>query len=465
MSPSPPESSERAARRVLVVDDEENIRLVLSTLLQKQGYAVQVCGDGAAALAAIEASPPDFVLADVRMPGMGGLELCRAIGTRGYDVTVIVMSAYGSVELALEAMKAGAYDYVQKPFKQDEVLLVLAKAEEREALRRENRALREAAALPTREHPAMLGQSEAIKKVLRLIDKVADYRTTVLIQGESGTGKELVARALHRQSSRASQAFVAINCGAIPEALMESELFGHKRGAFTDASSDKRGLFQEADGGTLLLDEVGELTPTLQVKLLRVLQEGVVRPLGATKDISVDVRVVAATVRNLQKEVAEGRFREDLYYRLNVLQITVPPLRERPDDVALLAEHFLRRTNQRLGTRIRSIDSGARKRLMAHPWPGNVRELENLMERAAVLADGDVLTEMDVAERLEQGRSATEAVLGSGELSIKKASAVIEETLIRRALERTRGNRTAAAKLLEISHRALLYKIKDYNVE
>jgi two-component system response regulator AtoC len=449
---------------IYVVDDDEAVRRGLAALLGAKGYAVETFAAAEPFLARPAPKPPSCLLVDVRMPGMSGLELCRAIGARGYDTTVIVMSAYGSVELALEAMKAGAYDYVQKPFKQDEVLLVLAKAEEREALRRENRQLREAAALPSREPPALLGHSEAIKKVLRLIDKVADYRTTVLIQGESGTGKELVARALHRQSSRASGPFVAINCGAIPEALMESELFGHKRGAFTDAVGDKRGLFQEAHGGTLLLDEVGELTPPLQVKLLRALQESAVRPLGATKDVPIDARVVAATVRNLQREVAEGRFREDLYYRLNVLQITVPPLRERQDDVALLAEHFLRRTNQKLGTRIRGLEAGARKRLLAHPWPGNVRELENLIERAAVLADGEVLTEADVSERLEQGRSATETVLGSGELSIKKASAAIEETLIRRALERTRGNRTAAAKLLEISHRALLYKIKDYGV-
>jgi two-component system response regulator AtoC len=361
-------------------------------------------------------------------------------------------------------MKAGAYDYVQKPFKQDEVLLVLAKAAEREALRRENRALKEAAR-QDRELSELLGESEAIRHVLRLIDKVADYRTTVLIQGESGTGKELVARALHKRSSRAERPFVAINCGAIPESLMESELFGHKRGAFTDAHSDKRGIFQEADQGTLFLDEVGELTPPLQVKLLRALQEGVVRPLGGTKDVSVDVRVVAATVRDLRKEVAAQRFRDDLYYRLNVLQITVPPLRDRLDDIPLLVEHFLRRNNQRLGTRIKGIDPAVRKKLLSYGWPGNVRELENLIERASVMADGDVLTLPDVGDRLQSSTDSVGDVLGSGELSIKKATRVIEDALIRRALERTRGNRTAAAKLLEISHRALLYKIKDYGVQ
>jgi two-component system response regulator AtoC len=341
------------------------------------------------------------------------------------------------------------------------VLLVLAKAAEREALRRENRALKEAVR-QDRELSELLGESDAIRQVLRLIDKVADYRTTVLIQGESGTGKELVARGLHKRSRRAERPFVAINCGAIPEALMESEMFGHKRGAFTDAHSDKRGIFQEADQGTLFLDEVGELTPPLQVKLLRVLQEGVVRPLGGTKDVAVDVRVVAATVRDLRKEVAAGRFRDDLYYRLNVLQISVPPLRDRLDDIPLLVEHFLRRNNKRLGTHITGIDAGVRKRLLSYGWPGNVRELENLIERASVLADGEVLTLADVGERMQPDTDALGEVLGSTELSIKKATRIIEDTLIRRALERTRGNRTAAAKLLEISHRALLYKIKDY---
>ncbi len=451
-------------RKVLVVDDEENIRLVLQTLLRKHDYEVAAAESAEQALALFEAEQPDLVLADVRMPGMSGIALCEALRARGNEAPIIVMSAYGSVELALEAMKAGAYDYIAKPFKQDEVLLVLAKAEERESLRRENRALKEAVR-HERELSELLGQSDAIQKVLRLIDKVAEYRTTVLIQGESGTGKELVARALHKRGGRASKPFVAINCGAIPETLMESELFGHKRGAFTDAHSDKRGIFQEADGGTLFLDEIGELAPPLQVKLLRALQEGVVRPLGATKDVAVDVRVVAATVRDLSKEVAAGRFREDLYYRLNVLLIQVPPLRERIDDVPLLIEHFIKRNNAKLGTRIKGIDPRARKLLLSYHWPGNVRELENLIERAVVLADGEVLGPDDIPERVHESPDSVARVLHSGELSIKKASRVVEESLIRRALDKTRGNRTAAARLLEISHRALLYKIKDYGVQ
>ncbi|HEX7476503.1 MAG TPA: sigma-54 dependent transcriptional regulator [Polyangiales bacterium] len=450
-------------RKVLVVDDEENIRLVLRTLLTKKGYDVTDADSAERALEIAQAEPPHFVLADVRMPGMSGIELCRQLHARMPQLTVIMMSAYGSVELALEAVRVGAYDYVAKPFKQDEVLFALAKAEEHQTLLRENRALREAAHKGD-VFPELLGNSQPIQQVFRLISKVAEYRTTVLIQGESGTGKELVARALHQKSPRKDKPFVAVNCGAIPASLMESELFGHKRGAFTDAHADKLGIFQEADQGTLFLDEIGELTPGLQVKLLRVLQEGVVRPVGGSKDVSIDVRVIAATVRDLQKEVSEGRFREDLFYRLNVLQIVVPPLRARLDDVPVLIDHFIARNNARLGTHIRGIDPRAKKVLLGYPWPGNVRELENLIERAVVLAEGEVLALEDIPERLQKPEDAVAAVLASGELSIKKASRVIEESLIRQALEKTRGNRTAAARLLEISHRALLYKIKDYGL-
>jgi two-component system response regulator AtoC len=450
--------------RVLVVDDEENLRLVLRTFLRKQGYEVETAASAEAALAVVDAFAPDFVLTDVRMPGMSGIELTAALRARGAHAVVILMSAYGSVDLAIEGMKAGAYDYFAKPFKQDEVLLVLRKAEERESLRRENRALREALA-PDGTFSGMTGRSEKMRVVFRTLEKVADYKTTVLIEGESGTGKELVARALHERSSRASRGFVAVNCGAIPGSLLESELFGHKRGAFTDATSDKRGLFEEADGGTLFLDEIGELPLALQVKLLRALQEGIIRRLGDTRDVKIDVRVVAATVRDLGLEVKEGRFREDLYYRLNVLPLRVPPLRERRDDIPLLVEHFLVKNNARLGTKTRGVHPRALERLIDYPWPGNVRELENTVERSMVLAEGDILDEADLPERLRAGKDAVQATLDAGELSIKKTTRVIEETLIRRALDKTRGNRTAAAKLLEISHRALLYKIKDYGVD
>ncbi|MDB4971937.1 MAG: Type fimbriae expression regulatory protein PilR, partial [Myxococcaceae bacterium] len=443
--------------RVLVADDEENLRLVLRTLLGRAGYEVRAVASAEAALSELEGFDPDFVLADVRMEGMSGIELTRELLRRGSLATVIVMSAYGSLDLALEAMKAGAYDYLAKPFKQDEVLLVLKKAEEREALRRENRALRETL---RKEHHfgELMGKSEPMQRVFRTIEKVAAYTTTVLLQGASGTGKELVARAIHRLSPRATKSFVAVNCGAIPEALMESELFGHKRGAFTDASSDKRGLFEEAHLATLFLDEVGELPLSLQVKLLRVLQEGTVRRLGDTKDTRVDVRVIAATVRDLASEVKEGRFREDLYYRLNVLQISLPALRERSGDLPLLIDHFLEKYNARLGTKVKGVAPDALKRLMRYAFPGNVRELENTIERAVVLAEGETLTLHDLPERMSEDIDPVAVTLGTGELSIKRTTRVIEETLIKRALEQTRGNRTAASRLLEISHRALLYK-------
>lgn len=450
-------------RRVLVVDDEENIRLVLRTLLKRQGYEVETAGGGEEALELVESFGPDFVITDVRMPKMGGMDLLATLRAKGNEATVIVMSAYGNVDMALEAIKAGAYDYVQKPFKPEEVVLALRKAEERESLRRENRVLREEV---FKEHrfEQILAKSEPMEEIFRTIAKIADYKTTVLVTGESGVGKELVARALHKRSVRRSGPFVAVNCGAIPENLLESELFGHKRGAFTDATSDRRGLFEEADGGTLFLDEIGELPLSLQVKLLRVLQDETIRRLGDVRDIKVDVRIIAATHRDLLAEAKAGRFREDLFYRLNVLNIAIPPLRERREDIALLTDHFLAKNNARLGTNIRGIDPEARRMLHEHAWPGNVRELENTIERAMVLCEGDLIGVADLPDRIRDARDPIKMQLASGELSIKKTARIIEEQLIRRALEKTKGNRTRAAELLELSHRALLYKIKDYEI-
>ncbi len=455
--------AELAMRRVLVVDDEENIRIVLRTLLKKHGYDVEVADGGEAALERIDAFGPDVILTDVRMPKMGGLDLLATLKAKQNAATVIVMSAYGNIDLALEAMKAGAYDYVSKPFKPDEIVLALRKAEERESLRRENRALREQIRQDN-EFESILAKSPQMVEIFRTIHKIADFKTTVLVSGESGVGKELVARAIHARSSRKGAPFVAINCGAIPENLLESELFGHKRGAFTDATSDRRGLFEEAHGGTLLLDEIGELPLNLQVKLLRVLQEESIRKLGDTKDVKVDVRIITATHRDLGAEAKAGRFREDLFYRINVLPIAIPPLRQRREDIHLLIDHFIARNNARLGTRIRGLAPDARKLLMDYSWPGNVRELENTIERGMVLADGEILQATDLPERIREALDPVQMQLASGELSIKKTVAAIEETLIRRALTKTKGNRTRAAEVLEISHRALLYKIKDYRI-
>ncbi len=450
-------------RRVLVVDDEENLRLVLRTLLKKHGYEVEVADGGEAALAALDSFDPDVILTDVRMPRMGGLDLLGALKAKQHPATVIVMSAYGSIDLAIEAMKAGAYDYVGKPFKPDEIVLALRKAEERETLRRENRVLRDQVQKDS-QFESILAKSREMLDIFRTISKIADFKTTVLVTGESGTGKELVARAIHSSSSRRNASFVAVNCGAIPENLLESELFGHRKGAFTDATADRRGLFEEASGGTLFLDEIGELPMSLQVKILRALQEETIRRLGDTKDIRVDVRIITATHRDLAADVKAGRFREDLFYRINVLAIHVPPLRSRREDVNLLIEHFIARNNVRLGTRVRGVSPEARKLLLEYAWPGNVRELENTIERAMVLADGEVLQAGDLPERILDALDPVQVHLASGELSVKKTTAAIEQILIRRALQKTKGNRTRAADLLEISHRALLYKIKDYKI-
>jgi len=450
-------------RRVLVVDDEENLRLVLRTLLRRHGYEVETAESGEDALGMVDSFGPDVVLTDVRMPKMGGLDLLTTLKAKGNEATVIVMSAYGNMDQALEAMKAGAYDYVQKPFKPDEVVLALRKAEERELLRRENRALRDEI---RKEHrfDDILAKSQKMLDIFRTISKIAEYKTTVLVAGESGVGKELVARAIHHRSTRRGGPFVAVNCGAIPENLLESELFGHKKGAFTDAVQDRRGLFEEADGGSLFLDEIGELPLALQVKLLRVLEEEKIRRVGDVRDIKIDVRIITATHRDLPTETKAGRFREDLFYRLNVLPILVPPLRDRREDIPLLIDHFVARNNTRLGTSIRGLDTESRRLLFEYPWPGNVRELENTIERAMVLAEGDQIVAQDLPERLREARDPVQTQLASGELSVKKTMRIVEEILIRRALQRTKGNRTRAAEILEISHRALLYKIKDYQI-
>ncbi len=450
--------------RVLIVDDEESIRVMLRAMLRKRGYEVAIASNGFEALEEMDREVPDVCLIDVRMPKMSGIELISEMRKRSFESVVIVMSAYGTIDTAMDAMKAGAYDYITKPFKADEVLLTLMKVEEREQLRRENEALREQLR-ETSQFEGIIAQSEAMKRIFRTVDKVSNYKSTVLIAGESGTGKELVARAIHARSPRGEGPFVAVNCGAIPENLLESELFGHRRGAFTDATTDKKGLFEEADTGTLFLDEIGELPVPLQVKLLRALQEETIRRLGDTKDTEVNVRIVAATVRDLRKDVENGRFREDLFYRINVLPVSLPPLRERREDIPLLIDHFIKRNNVKLVTEVTNLAPDAKKLLLDYSWPGNVRELENTIERAMVLAEEKVLCVEDLPERVTESRDPIRRILTSGELSIKKTTRFLEEELIRRALKKTGGNRTNAAKILEISHRALLYKIKEFGLK
>jgi two-component system response regulator AtoC len=448
------------SERVLVIDDDESLRESLVLVLAAEGFEVVGVADGESALARVEGSIFDVVLCDVRMPGVDGLELLPQLVRRLPGSTVILMSAYGTDDLALEAMKRGAYDYLAKPFRPAEAVLTIRKARERERLRRANQALRREVQRATGERP-IVATSEAMIEVLELMERAAAFKSTVLITGESGTGKEVLARAVHAQSPRRHEPFVAVNCGAIPETLLESELFGHVRGAFTGAERSRRGLFAEADGGTLFLDEVGELGLALQVKLLRVLQEEEIRPLGDAKARPVDVRVIAATARDLAAEVAAGRFREDLFYRLNVVHLEVPPLRERPRDVPLLVDHFVAQFRAALGKPLRAVSDDALARLVAYRWPGNVRELENVIERAAILAEGDTIT----LRELPQNVVAAEDVEGAqADMSLKRARRAAETLAIRRALRATGGNRTHAARLLKISHRALLYKLKEYAI-
>jgi two-component system response regulator AtoC len=463
-------------RSVLVADDEASIRHVLSLVLAEHGYEVRAVADGEEALKELSARDYDVVISDVRMPKVDGLALLKAALASHPDLTFLVMSAYGTKDQALAAVSAGAYDFIQKPFKPEEVVFVLRKAEERQRLVRENRRLRGQAetASPL---DRLLGDSEAMGALKRQIARVAPVSTTVLVAGESGTGKELVARAIHELSPRAQQPFITVNCGAIPAGLIESELFGHARGAFTDARQARRGLFSEADGGTIFLDEVGELPLPAQVKLLRVLQEGEVRPVGESRAEKVDVRVVAATLRDLSKLVEKGEFREDLYFRLNVVQLKVPPLRERKSDVLPLAKAFLGRFNREFNREppIEGFAPEAEALLAGYGWPGNVRELENAVERAVLLADGRLVVPENLPEKLWSARSAPSPQPPSSELelprpeavhySLKRAIHEVEERFIRAALRRTRGNRTRAAELLQISHRALLYKLKDYGID
>ena len=450
--------------RILVIDDEESVRLQLASLLKLKGYDVEVAPDGKQALSIFQKNPFDLVLSDVRMPGLDGMGFLEALGKLETDAVVIMMSAYGDIELAREAVRCGATDYINKPYKNEELLLRINIAEQRQLLKRENLRLRNQI---RRETPfsSIIGQSAEMKQLFKTVDKIAEFKSTVLIQGESGTGKELLARSIHDRSPRKDKAFVAINCGAIPENLLESELFGHVRGAFTDAVRNKLGLFEEADGGTLFLDEIGELPIGLQVKLLRVLQENEIRRVGENRSRKVDVRILAATIRDLSEEVSVGNFREDLFYRLNVLTVRIPPLRERADDIPLLADHFLARCNTKLGTQVTGVDPTAMKMMIEYAWQGNVRELENLIERAVILCDGNTITPELLTEKVRQAPPQTAANLPTGQLSIKKTVRAVEEELIRRSLAETNGNRTRAAKLLEISHRTLLYKLKDYRID
>ncbi|MBP9205367.1 MAG: sigma-54-dependent Fis family transcriptional regulator [Kofleriaceae bacterium] len=455
--------------RVLVVDDEQSMREFLAICLRRSGHEVTVCSAGAAALEALRAQPADVVITDLRMPGqLDGLGLLAAIRAEQLDSEVILVTAFASADTALAAMKQGAYDYLTKPFKVDEITAVIARAMEKRALVAENLALR--AQVTGRARLArMLGKSRAMQQVFALIDKVHATRTSVLVTGESGTGKELVARALHSESPRASRPFVAVNCGAIPEELLESELFGHKKGAFTGAVADKRGLFLDADGGTLFLDEIGELPLSLQVKLLRALQERRIKPVGGNEEVEVDVRVVAATNRELETEIARGAFRADLYYRLNVIEIRLPPLRQRRDDLPLLVDHFMKKFAADQGRTITGITPAALKRIEEHDFPGNVRELENVIERAVALTGGPVI-DVDVLPAWkdrapEPAPGASADSFPAEGVDLDRLLAEAERRWITLALERAGGVRKRAAPLLGVTFRSLRYRLAKLGLD
>lgn len=453
--------------RILIVDDEQSMREFLEIFFRRQDYDVATAASVDEALAEIESKDFDLVISDIQMPGRTGIELLKILRKDFPDILVIMITAFGTTETAIEAMKDGAYDYITKPFKVDEIRLVVEKALEKKTLYSENRRLRKELQTQKRER-ALIGNSPKMLRTLDLIQQVASTKTNVLITGASGTGKELVARAVHDQSDRRDGPFVAINCAAIPENLLESELFGHVKGAFTNAVSHREGRFAAADGGTIFLDEIGDMSPSLQVKLLRVLQERTFEPVGSSRSQTVDVRVIAATNQNLEEAIRKGRFREDLFYRLNVIPIEIPPLRERKEDIPLLIHHFLDKMNTEKGRSISGITPQAMALLTDYDWPGNVRELENLIERLCVLRDHGAIDVADLPKPFHRQAPTAEVLapkLPLAGLDFREVVNRFESDLIQQALKRTKGNKNQAAQLLGLNRTTLLEKMKKKGLD
>ncbi|HOE83575.1 MAG TPA: sigma-54 dependent transcriptional regulator [Myxococcota bacterium] len=442
--------------KLLVVDDDTAALESLLQIFEIEGFEVTGVSDGTAALEALRADEYGVVLSDLRMPGMDGMDLLKTIKTLKPDTEVVIMTAFGTIEKAVEAMREGAYDFVTKPLKRPLVVRSVRRAQEKASLRAENLALRAQLEAVASERN-LIGTSAAMRRVLDVISQVAPASTTILIQGESGTGKELVARSIHRQSNRSQGPFVAINCAAIPATLIESELFGHERGAFTGAFSRREGRFKLADGGTLFLDEIADLDPFMQAKLLRVLQEGEYQRLGGSQTLKVDVRVLASTNKPLLEQVKAGAFREDLFYRLNVIAIQMPPLRERMEDVALLAQHFLAKFADKNRKDIRTISRDAMELLMMHDWPGNVRELENTLEHAVVLSRGDTIRAEDLPDLVASDTTAKQYMT----IQLGTPLEDIEQQVIQQTLRFTKGNKRLAAQLLGIATRTVYRKVES----
>lgn len=455
--------------KILVVDDEQGLREVLSIMLKRTGYAVTSVADGEEAVELLSKEIFDLVITDLRMPKVNGMEVLKAAKSASPETVVLVITAFATADSAVEAMKQGAYDYLTKPFQVDEVQLIIRNALEKRRLTTENILLKREMASQS-SFAQLVGQSEAIQKVFEVVRKVADSKSNVLICGESGTGKELVARAIHYNSGRSALPFVAVNCSAVPETLLESELFGHMKGSFTGAISNKAGLFEVANGGTIFLDEIGDTTPAIQVKLLRVIQEREFRRVGGHQDIKVDVRVVAATNKSLEKAVADGSFREDLYYRLDVIPIRLPPLRMRSGDIPLLATHFLERFSKESGKPVPVLSPEAMRVLVAHEWRGNVRELENLIERVVAFSTGGTVTDTDVQGWLHrsvvpQSQQGISLDLTDEGVDLEGLVNGIEKELLIKALEQSKWVKKKAARLLRLNARSFRYRLEKYAIK
>jgi two-component system, NtrC family, response regulator PilR len=454
--------------KILVVDDEKSLREVLSIMLKRAGYTVTEASDGDEAIGHVNKEIYDLVITDLRMPKADGMDVLKAVKSASPDTVVLVITAFATSDSAVEAMKHGAYDYLTKPFQVDEVQLIIRNALEKRRLSTENMLLKREMASQS-SFAKIVGQSEAMQKVFDVVKKVADAKSNILICGESGTGKELVARAIHYNSVRSAMPFVAVNCSAVPETLLESELFGHVKGSFTGAISNKAGLFEVANGGTIFLDEIGDTTPTIQVKLLRVIQEREFRRVGGNQDMKVDVRVIAATNRDLEKAVAEGAFREDLYYRLDVIPIRLPPLRLRTGDIPLLVTHFLEKFSQDSSKPVPTLTPEALHVLLEHEWRGNVRELENLIERIVAFSVGAPVTDADVRGWLHRSvtlqQPAMPTDLPDDGLDLEGLINGIEKDLLLKALERAKWVKKKAARLLRLNTRSFRYRLEKYAIK
>ncbi len=457
--------------RIFVVDDEESIREFFEIMLKREGYEVVTASNGAEALEKLKKQAVDLIISDIQMPELSGLELLTKVKEMDPEMAVIMITAFGSTETAVEAMKLGAYDYIQKPFKIDEVRIIIQKALEQRSLKAENVQLKRE--LGTKyAFDNIIGGAPPMLRIYEMVKRVAHTKSSVLITGESGTGKELIARAIHYNSPLKDKPFVTVNCGAIPENLMESEMFGHKKGSFTGAIADKKGLFEVANGGTIFLDELGELPLTMQVKLLRVIQEGTFKRVGATEDITVDVRVISATNKVLDNEVRGGRFREDLFYRMNVIQLHCPPLRERREDIPMLSNHFLEKFSKALGMTAKKISTEGMDVLKRYHYPGNVRELENIIERTVALEPGIVILPESLPRHLVEAEPQTTGQLDAHRIEIdaqagidlERLVAEFERTLLTKALQSTGGVKKKAAKLLGISFRSMRYRVDKYGL-